>query len=860
MASNHPATLSTRLRKNAKNLSPDEWTRFVVALKVLKARTRPGGVVSIYDEFCALHMGAVEINRNWRRMHAATDASEGPRDPAHDNPGWDWTDHEFTKKLLSPAMMGGNGGHSGAGGALVQGPFTLEQGWSAVPALHRSSWFRSFIGARGTDADDADDRQNMQQPSLGRSIVRYMGEVEDLANTADILDLAKRKAVFGPDKLVVRNDNVQPVADDEAEDEPIDMKVTEVKPMPRGTFHIGDSLPVSVWESVVRQQDRSFGSFDDCHEYFAPGETPSVPLRIRENIPGFRVSVEVGPRMHSQTHDWFGFHTTILQDDQISGASTMPNVACATVDPNFFLHHCNVDRLWAEWQDSGHYGSIFYPKRDDPLWLYADVESIVKNEPMRKFTYPDGHNLDDNMWPWNDDDVLTHPGLQEMIPCFPYTVCARDVLDYRLGGYAYDTSVELSVNNPHPVIVHLPQTRNQRTHQVFPLRIQRAARYLVRAKNTGADYVDSDIRVYERYEEVFEHTFMRDGFSGQSIPPEPEKYETGTSKGAVWELQRGRYFIVVAALITGGNAARSVEASYEIGLAASVDFELPKIPTTPGVIDNPQVPPESCVYIAKQRYAPVKLEPGRPQFRLTRMKGTHELFGINLEKSPGLLDVQFEGMEGLVQLYGPFGLDSDHLPHFDVDGKPIEGDAEAQLSARLHIATSEGCCKSIGTGVASLVTPGRYIVLVFHCAVGHREHQPYKVTCRFDETKKVREMQIGLTNKVEPGAGGSTNALYRICTQDGQALVTQDGDMFEVDVETDDPGSQKQVRVGVLAYSAEDILGAAKDGSDSVRYVAYTDAFWGESRVRFGVAGNQVLFVRVRAQHPTGMRAAIRRL
>ena len=59
-----------------------------------------------------------------------------------------------------------------------------------------------------------------------------------------------------------------------------------------------------------------------------------------------------------ETHDWFGYHTTILQDDEIHGASTMPNVACSAADPMFFMHHCNVDRLWAEWQDAGHYGSM----------------------------------------------------------------------------------------------------------------------------------------------------------------------------------------------------------------------------------------------------------------------------------------------------------------------------------------------------------------------------------------------------------------------------------------------------------------------------------------------------------------------
>lgn len=88
---NKPGTLSTRIRRNVKDLSPEEWGKFVNALKVMKTRTRPGGVVSIYDEFTALHMGAVEMNRNWRRSHGHFDglcsSKDGPADPAHDNPG-----------------------------------------------------------------------------------------------------------------------------------------------------------------------------------------------------------------------------------------------------------------------------------------------------------------------------------------------------------------------------------------------------------------------------------------------------------------------------------------------------------------------------------------------------------------------------------------------------------------------------------------------------------------------------------------------------------------------------------------------------------------------------------------------------
>lgn len=89
-AYNRPGTLHTRIRQNVKDLSPDAWARFVGALKTLKTRIRPGGVVSIYDEFCALHMGAVELNREWRRKAGAQDANQ-PADPAHDNPGCEFS-------------------------------------------------------------------------------------------------------------------------------------------------------------------------------------------------------------------------------------------------------------------------------------------------------------------------------------------------------------------------------------------------------------------------------------------------------------------------------------------------------------------------------------------------------------------------------------------------------------------------------------------------------------------------------------------------------------------------------------------------------------------------------------------------
>lgn len=86
------STIGTRVRKNIKHLTQDEWARFINALKVIKGRSRPGGSISIYDEFTALHMGAVELYRTWVRKWQdknldPVDLKKPWADPAHDNPG-----------------------------------------------------------------------------------------------------------------------------------------------------------------------------------------------------------------------------------------------------------------------------------------------------------------------------------------------------------------------------------------------------------------------------------------------------------------------------------------------------------------------------------------------------------------------------------------------------------------------------------------------------------------------------------------------------------------------------------------------------------------------------------------------------
>ena len=95
------------------------------------------------------------------------------------------------------------------------------------------------------------------------------------------------------------------------------------------------------------------------------------------------------------------------------------------IDPIFFLHYAQVDRIWAIWQRE-HPGEADYPKRE------GDEDDIGF-----------GHALDDYMWPWDGGaSTLTQSeaALKRFLPTLPANdrVRPRDVLDTRKRGYIYD--------------------------------------------------------------------------------------------------------------------------------------------------------------------------------------------------------------------------------------------------------------------------------------------------------------------------------------------------------------------------------------------------------------------------------------
>lgn len=126
------------------------------------------------------------------------------------------------------------------------------------------------------------------------------------------------------------------------------------------------------------------------------------------NYPTFRQNLEID--VHNSGHRWVGGQMMTM---------------FSPFDPVFWHHHAEVDRVWLHWQKTQMENENWagtYQGRDD-----------------------DNHRIDDQMWPWNDDD--RHPdvpqSIDDALPNVPPgdTVQVRDVLDPYSYDYLYDSDV-----------------------------------------------------------------------------------------------------------------------------------------------------------------------------------------------------------------------------------------------------------------------------------------------------------------------------------------------------------------------------------------------------------------------------------
>lgn len=136
-----------------------------------------------------------------------------------------------------------------------------------------------------------------------------------------------------------------------------------------------------------------------------PYSSSPFTLGFRNRLEGWvtmrgdrRVKTE-GSQLHNRVHLWVGGQWTENGQPRVGSMvpMTSPN------DPVFFLHHCFVDKVWADWQA-----------------LQARTNSAATPHYAPESGGASGHNLDDQLKPW--------------------TRTIRDVLDINKLGYTYEST------------------------------------------------------------------------------------------------------------------------------------------------------------------------------------------------------------------------------------------------------------------------------------------------------------------------------------------------------------------------------------------------------------------------------------
>lgn len=272
-------------------------------------------------------------------------------------PYWDWTDPAAVAFVFRDDFMGGNGGGSGASFS------------TGVPAT-RGSPFRVLTGPFAT----RDDRSG--EFPINTNTTVSGNSPQGPPRTFLQRSVATHQIFGGPPPL----GTVPPVT-------PTPEQVAYLPPAEQvgRAFEMG-TYDVSRWDNTVETnvpflERTTFRNYMEGHTgLFSVLQEP------------------FGDQLHGRVHIWVGGNMS---------ASSSPN------DPVFWLHHANLDRLWAEWQDRQ--GLFNFPGE----WFYVDADG--KDHTV---------NAADLLW-----------GFSKAVN-YPADVTSLDTLDLRASGVRYDTMPE----------------------------------------------------------------------------------------------------------------------------------------------------------------------------------------------------------------------------------------------------------------------------------------------------------------------------------------------------------------------------------------------------------------------------------
>ena len=218
------------------------------------------------------------------------------------------------------------------------------------------------------------------------------------------------------------------------------------------------------------------------------GQLPTA-TNLRETLakttyPSFQNALESGAglssltqHMHNGLHGWIGGTFGQMSDPSYS-----------PFDPIFYMHHCNIDRLWAMWQMDGH----------------ADEYPSTGGQ--------DNHRRNDIMYPWTGGTAGygTNAAIAASIPMPNFAAVGAkrnvDTLDFRTAfGYTYDTLAIIGIGldrtgsmmgmTPDPMVVAAPDvTKWEAAKRGVSAFLQDCET----VQNSGTTYVMAGIKTFRR--------------------------------------------------------------------------------------------------------------------------------------------------------------------------------------------------------------------------------------------------------------------------------------------------------------------------------------------------------------------------
>ncbi len=179
---------------------------------------------------------------------------------------------------------------------------------------------------------------------------------------------------------------------------------------------------------------------------------------FRNSLEGFVIDPKTGrvdpgkQTMHNIVHDWVGgiFRLPTGRDQFVTGQGTMEPLDVSPNDPAFFIHHANVDRVWASWQAKYPGPGNYLPKDGRPECPFPND---VDPGPDEKFAHvPDMEHM---MMTAHHVDEKPKPGMQLDDWMYPFCLVTYEntlaheartplsQLDVRKLGYSYEDYYEV---------------------------------------------------------------------------------------------------------------------------------------------------------------------------------------------------------------------------------------------------------------------------------------------------------------------------------------------------------------------------------------------------------------------------------